>query len=68
MFFSSGFVPEDEEVEEAVSLSPAPIGKISLEHSSSEIGDILYEGSVFLDGSPVCDNAWDDNEALVVCR
>lgn len=66
--FAKGFAPEHEEVEEAESLPPAPIGKIVLQHSSSLIGDTLYEGSVFLDGRPVCDNAWDHNEALVVCR
>ena len=49
-------------------LPPPPIGKIDLHHSFSQIGDTLYEGSVFLDGRPVCDNAWDRNEALVVCR
>ena len=68
LFSLSGFAPEHEEVVEAISLPPAPIGKIALQHSSSQIGDTLYEGSVFLDGRPVCDNAWDDNEALVVCR
>lgn len=53
----------------AVALSPpAPTGKISLQHSPSLIGDVLYEGSVFVDGKPVCDNAWDHKEALVVCR
>ena len=41
---------------------------ISLRHSDSEIGDLLYEGSVYLDGRPVCDNSWDEKEALVVCR
>ena len=68
MFPLSGVAPEREEAVEAVSLPPAPIGKIALQHSSSQIGDTLYEGSVFLDGRPVCDNAWDDSEALVVCR
>ena len=66
--YLSGFAPAREEIEAAVSLPPPPTGKIALRHSFSEIGDTLYEGSVFLDGLPVCDNAWDDNEALVVCR
>jgi len=66
--FTQGFAPAREEIEAAVSLPPPPTGKIALRHSFSEIGDTLYEGSVFLDGLPVCDNAWDDNEALVVCR
>ena len=47
---------------------PAPVGKISLKHSHSEIGDLLYEGSVYVDGRPVCDNSWDEKEARVVCR
>ena len=47
---------------------PAPFGKISLKHSHSEIGDLLYEGSVYVDGRPVCDNSWDEKEARVVCR
>ena len=46
----------------------APYGKISLQHSNSEIGDLLYEGSVYVDGRPVCDNSWDEKEAMVVCR
>ena len=50
------------------SIPPAPTGKISLEGSDSNIGDLLYEGSVFIDGMPVCDNSWDDKEAMVVCR
>ena len=51
-----------------MSLEPASVEKISLRHSYSEIGDLLYEGSVYLDGRPVCDNSWDQKEALVVCR
>ena len=62
----SGFAPAREEIVAAVSLPSPPTGKIALQHSFSEIGDTLYEGSVFLDGLPVCDNAWDHNEALVV--
>ena len=68
MFILSGFAPAHEETDIAAPLPPAPIGKIALQHSSSEIGDTLYEGSVFLDGRPVCDNDWGHNEALVVCR
>ena len=64
----SGFTPAQEDMEPDVPLPPAPTGKIVLQHSSSLIGDILYEGSVFLDGKPVCDNAWGHNEALVACR
>jgi len=66
--FTKGLAPAHEELEPAVSLPPAQIGKIVLHHSPSLIGDTLYEGSVFLDGRPVCDNSWDENEALVVCR
>ena len=63
-----GFTPAQEDMEPDIPLPPAPTGKIVLHHSSSLIGDILYEGSVFLDGKPVCDNAWGHNEALVACR
>ena len=63
-----GLTPAQEDVEAEVPLPPAPTGKIALQHSSTLIGDILYEGSVFIDGKPVCDNAWDHKEALVVCR
>jgi len=66
--FVKGFTPAQEDMEPDVPLPPAPTGKIVLQHSSSLIGDILYEGSVFLDGKPVCDNAWGHNEALVACR
>merc|ERR1712192_44636 len=66
--FVKGFTPAQEDMEPDVPLLPAPTGKIALQHSSSLIGDILYEGSVFLDGKPVCDNAWGHNEALVACR
>ena len=60
-------------VEDAASVSPSGSTSsgnrgITLRHSSSEIGDILYEGSVYLDGRPVCDNSWDSKEASVVCR
>ena len=68
MFLVAGIAPAREEVEDAVPLPLAPLGKIALQHSSSQIGDLLYEGSVFIDGRPVCDNSWDHNEALVVCR
>ena len=68
MFLVSGLAPAREEVEDAVSLPPSPIGTIALRQSFSQIGDTLYEGSVFLDGRPVCDNSWDHSEGLVVCR
>ena len=69
MFVLLGIVSTIEEVEVPVSLvPPVPTGKISLEGSDSKIGDLLYEGSVFIDGRPVCDNSWDDKEAMVVCR
>ena len=69
-FCISGDTPEVEkpEVKGSLSLEPASVEKISLRHSYSEIGDLLYEGSVYLDGRPVCDNSWDQEEALVVCR
>ena len=57
-----------EEPEIVEPLARGPVGRISLQHSYSEIGDPLYEGSVYLDGRPVCDNSWDEKEALVVCR
>ena len=69
MFVLPGIAPTLEKVEVPVSsIPPAPTGKISLEGSDSNIGDLLYEGSVFIDGMPVCDNSWDDKEAMVVCR
>ena len=68
MFLVSGLAPVRAEVKDAVSLAPPPIGTITLRQSLSQVGDTLYEGGVFLDGRPVCDNAWDHNEALVVCR
>ena len=64
----SGISPEVEELEEGDAWEPAAIGKTVLQHSESQIGDTLHEGSVFLDGRPVCDNAWDEKEAQVVCR
>ena len=64
----SGISPAVEELEEGDAWEPAVIGKIVLQHSESQIGDTLHEGSVFLDGRPVCDNAWDEMEAQVVCR
>ena len=68
MITLSGIAPEVEEFEEGDSWEPAVIGKIVLQHSESQIGETLHEGSVFLDGRPVCDNAWDEMEAQVVCR
>ena len=68
MITLSGIAPVVEEFEEGDSWEPAVIGKIVLQHSESQIGDTLHEGSVFLDGRPVCDNAWDEKEAQVVCR
>ena len=68
MITLSGIAPVVEEFEEGDSWEPAVIGKIVLQHSESQIGDNLHEGSVFLDGRPVCDNAWDEMEAQVVCR
>ena len=68
MVLVAGIAPAREEVEDAVPLPLAPLGKIVLQHSASQIGDLLYEGSVFIDSRPVCDNSWDHNEALVVCR
>ena len=41
---------------------------MELPFTNDQIGDVLYEGSVYVDGKPVCDNSWDDKEALVVCR
>ena len=64
----SGISPAVEKLEEGDAWEPAVIGKIVLQHSESQIGDTLHEGSVFLDGRPVCDNAWDEMEAQVVCR
>ena len=26
------------------------------------------EGNVFVDGKPVCDDMWDENDAIVACR
>ena len=68
MITLSGIAPVVEEFEEGDSWEPAVIGKIVLQHSESQIGETLHEGSVFLDGRPVCDNAWDEMEAQVVCR
>ena len=64
----SGLTPPPEEIAATTPLPPAPIGRITLEQSSTVIGDLLYEGNVFIDGRPVCDNGWDEKEALVVCR
>ena len=63
-----GLTPPREAIDATTPLPPVPIGRITLEQSSTEIGDRLYEGSVFVDGRPVCDNGWDENEALVVCK
>ena len=64
----SGLTPPREKIVATTPLPPVPIGRITLEHSSTVIGDRLYEGSAFIDGRPVCDNGWDEKEALVVCR
>ena len=31
-------------------------------------GSTTNEGNVFVNGKPVCDDAWDDTDALVTCR
>ena len=41
---------------------------MDLPYTRNQIGDRLYEGSVYVDGKPVCDNSWDYKEAVVVCR
>ena len=45
--------PEEVEVDIATPFPPFPTGKITLEHSLTQIGDLLYEGSVFIDGRPI---------------
>ena len=68
-FLLLGVTPENKVLETTTTtLLPAQVGKITLENSTMEPGDYVYEGSVFIDGQPVCDNQWDRNDALVVCR
>ena len=31
-------------------------------------GSFPYEGNLFVNGKPVCDDGWDNNDALVACR
>ena len=31
-------------------------------------GPTAYEGNLFIKGEPVCDDAWDENDAIVACR
>ena len=31
-------------------------------------GENRKEGNVFVNGKPVCDDMWDENDAIVACR
>ena len=43
-------------------------GFIELKGGSYELENRFFSGNVFVDGEPICDDKWGDEEANVVCR
>ena len=44
------------------------IYELRLQGGTGEVGGDLAKGNVYLDGNPVCDAGWSQEDALVACR
>ena len=44
------------------------LGELRLHGGTGEVDGDLAKGNVYLDGNPVCDAGWSQEDALVACR
>ena len=44
------------------------LGEVRLQGGTGEVSGDLAKGNVYLDGHPVCDAGWSQEDALVACR